>query len=216
MILEGKGYTSIDGVKHTWKKGDVLNLPLRARHHRAALQHRLPSHGEIRRHRAELVRSHLRRPRLRLRAAGRRAGTPSAKEWMTSAIRTSAHAAGRDSARACQRRSSRERIRQQRAAGDPARRRADAEARRSPPTLSCASPPTAAAASWCGSIRPLDRRPRHRHRAARPLRAAGAEGASQRRRSRSRRPTLGRSSASSSIPPSTSRSRMISCRISNR
>jgi hypothetical protein len=29
MILDGKGYTSIDGVKHTWKKGDVLNLPLR-------------------------------------------------------------------------------------------------------------------------------------------------------------------------------------------
>jgi hypothetical protein len=29
MILEGQGYTSIDGVKHTWKKGDVLNLPLR-------------------------------------------------------------------------------------------------------------------------------------------------------------------------------------------
>ena len=30
MILDGQGYTSIDGVKHTWKKGDVLNLPLRA------------------------------------------------------------------------------------------------------------------------------------------------------------------------------------------
>jgi hypothetical protein len=29
MILEGSGYTSIDGVKHQWKKGDVLNLPLR-------------------------------------------------------------------------------------------------------------------------------------------------------------------------------------------
>jgi hypothetical protein len=29
MILEGQGYTSIDGVKHNWKKGDVLNLPLR-------------------------------------------------------------------------------------------------------------------------------------------------------------------------------------------
>ncbi|MEA2986244.1 MAG: hypothetical protein QOD94_2498 [Alphaproteobacteria bacterium] len=29
MILDGQGYTSIDGVKHTWKKGDVLNLPLR-------------------------------------------------------------------------------------------------------------------------------------------------------------------------------------------
>ena len=29
MILDGEGYTSIDGVKHVWKKGDVLNLPLR-------------------------------------------------------------------------------------------------------------------------------------------------------------------------------------------
>lgn len=30
MILEGKGYTTIDGVKHHWQAGDVLNLPLRA------------------------------------------------------------------------------------------------------------------------------------------------------------------------------------------
>ena len=30
MITEGKGYTTIDGVKHPWKKGDVINLPLRA------------------------------------------------------------------------------------------------------------------------------------------------------------------------------------------
>src|SRR5581483_9182121 len=29
MILDGQGYTAIDGVKHNWKKGDVLNLPLR-------------------------------------------------------------------------------------------------------------------------------------------------------------------------------------------
>jgi hypothetical protein len=28
-IIEGKGYTLIDGVKHHWKAGDVLNLPLR-------------------------------------------------------------------------------------------------------------------------------------------------------------------------------------------
>ena len=28
-ILEGKGYTLIDGVKHHWQAGDVLNLPLR-------------------------------------------------------------------------------------------------------------------------------------------------------------------------------------------
>jgi gentisate 1,2-dioxygenase len=30
LITEGRGYTMIDGVKHPWKAGDVLNLPLRA------------------------------------------------------------------------------------------------------------------------------------------------------------------------------------------
>lgn len=30
MILEGKGYTLVDGVKHEWAAGDVVNLPLRA------------------------------------------------------------------------------------------------------------------------------------------------------------------------------------------
>src|SRR6266704_4359491 len=30
LITEGRGYTVIDGVKHPWKAGDVLNLPLRA------------------------------------------------------------------------------------------------------------------------------------------------------------------------------------------
>jgi hypothetical protein len=29
MILEGSGYTMLDGVKHSWKAGDVLSLPLR-------------------------------------------------------------------------------------------------------------------------------------------------------------------------------------------
>ena len=28
-ILEGRGYTLIDGIKHSWKAGDVVNLPLR-------------------------------------------------------------------------------------------------------------------------------------------------------------------------------------------
>jgi len=28
-ILEGKGYTLLDGVKHHWAAGDVVNLPLR-------------------------------------------------------------------------------------------------------------------------------------------------------------------------------------------
>ena len=31
IILEGKGYTVLDGVKHHWQAGDVLNLPLRAK-----------------------------------------------------------------------------------------------------------------------------------------------------------------------------------------
>ena len=28
-IIEGRGHTLIDGVKHPWKAGDVLNLPVR-------------------------------------------------------------------------------------------------------------------------------------------------------------------------------------------
>jgi quercetin dioxygenase-like cupin family protein len=28
-ILEGKGYTLVDGVKHHWEAGDVMNLPIR-------------------------------------------------------------------------------------------------------------------------------------------------------------------------------------------
>lgn len=30
LILEGKGYTLIDGVKYSWEAGDVVNLPLRS------------------------------------------------------------------------------------------------------------------------------------------------------------------------------------------
>jgi len=29
LILEGKGYTMVDGVKYVWEAGDLLNLPLR-------------------------------------------------------------------------------------------------------------------------------------------------------------------------------------------
>jgi gentisate 1,2-dioxygenase len=36
-ILEGSGYTLIDGVKHSWKAGDVVNLPLRK--HGIVIQH---------------------------------------------------------------------------------------------------------------------------------------------------------------------------------
>jgi hypothetical protein len=31
LVLEGKGYTVVDGVKHPWEAGDVINLPLRPR-----------------------------------------------------------------------------------------------------------------------------------------------------------------------------------------
>jgi hypothetical protein len=31
MILEGKGHTMLDGVKHPWEAGDLVNLPLRQR-----------------------------------------------------------------------------------------------------------------------------------------------------------------------------------------
>lgn len=30
MITEGEGYTILDGVRHPWKSGDVVNIPLRA------------------------------------------------------------------------------------------------------------------------------------------------------------------------------------------
>jgi hypothetical protein len=30
LILEGKGYTTIDGVKYPWEAGDILNLPARS------------------------------------------------------------------------------------------------------------------------------------------------------------------------------------------
>lgn len=30
FILEGRGHTLIDGVKHPWEAGDLLNLPLKA------------------------------------------------------------------------------------------------------------------------------------------------------------------------------------------
>ena len=30
VILEGRGYTTIDGVKYPWKAGDLVSLPLRA------------------------------------------------------------------------------------------------------------------------------------------------------------------------------------------
>ena len=29
MIIEGEGYTILDGVRHPWREGDVVNLPLR-------------------------------------------------------------------------------------------------------------------------------------------------------------------------------------------
>ena len=37
FVVEGNGYTVIDGVKHHWETGDVLNLPLRR--HGIIVQH---------------------------------------------------------------------------------------------------------------------------------------------------------------------------------
>ena len=95
MILEGKGYTLVDGVKHTWEEGDVLNLPLRAQgHRRAAFQHRSGQAGELRGDRAELARLHLRRPRLGLRAARGRSGIPALDTWTTARHRHGHHGHG--------------------------------------------------------------------------------------------------------------------------
>jgi gentisate 1,2-dioxygenase len=30
MIIEGQGYTMIDGVRHAWSAGDIVNIPLRS------------------------------------------------------------------------------------------------------------------------------------------------------------------------------------------
>ena len=30
MIIEGEGYTIIDGVRHAWSAGDIVNVPLRS------------------------------------------------------------------------------------------------------------------------------------------------------------------------------------------
>jgi hypothetical protein len=37
FIVEGSGYTILDGVRHAWEAGDVLNLPLRR--HGIVVQH---------------------------------------------------------------------------------------------------------------------------------------------------------------------------------
>ena len=70
LVLEGKGYSRHrrrEACVGGRRRAQPAAAP--ARHHRAALQHRSRRHGEIRRHRAELDREHLRRPWLRLRAA---------------------------------------------------------------------------------------------------------------------------------------------------
>ncbi len=28
-VLKGRGYTTVDGVRHAWKAGDIINLPIR-------------------------------------------------------------------------------------------------------------------------------------------------------------------------------------------
>jgi hypothetical protein len=42
MITEGKGHTMLDGVKHSWEKGDVVNLPLRKMIKRMRDRHEWP------------------------------------------------------------------------------------------------------------------------------------------------------------------------------
>jgi gentisate 1,2-dioxygenase len=37
FVVEGRGYTMLDGVKHAWEAGDVLNIPLRK--HGVVMQH---------------------------------------------------------------------------------------------------------------------------------------------------------------------------------
>ena len=37
FVVEGRGYTTLDGVKHAWEAGDVLNIPLRK--HGVVMQH---------------------------------------------------------------------------------------------------------------------------------------------------------------------------------
>lgn len=37
FVVEGRGHTTLDGVKHAWEAGDVLNIPLRK--HGVVIQH---------------------------------------------------------------------------------------------------------------------------------------------------------------------------------
>ena len=68
-ILEGRGYTVLDGVKHPWGRGRRAQPSAEARRHRgAALQRRSLGARRIPRLRAQLVRLHRGRPRLGVRA----------------------------------------------------------------------------------------------------------------------------------------------------
>ena len=82
MILEGSGYTLVDGVKHAWEEGDVLNLPLRARG--IIVQHFNPDPVKavaLRRRRAELGGMRLCRSRFGFRAARRRSRIQALTQW---------------------------------------------------------------------------------------------------------------------------------------
>lgn len=44
-VVEGRGYTILDGVKHAWEAGDVLNIPLRKQG--VVMQHFNADHNAI-------------------------------------------------------------------------------------------------------------------------------------------------------------------------
>ncbi len=79
FIVEGRGHTMLDGVKHAWEAGDVVNLP--CKRDGIVVQHFNDDPAEDRglpRGRAQSVRRHRRRPRLRLSSAGAVAGLQAA------------------------------------------------------------------------------------------------------------------------------------------
>ncbi len=67
----GQGYTLIDGVKHPWKAGDLLNLPLRSTASSCSISTPTRSSRGIRGGRAELARLRHGRSRLRIQASSR-------------------------------------------------------------------------------------------------------------------------------------------------
>ena len=79
FIVEGRGHTMLDGVKHAWEAGDVVNLP--CKRDGIVVQHFNDDPDEARGlhgGRAQSVRRHQRRSRLRLPPTRAVAGLPAA------------------------------------------------------------------------------------------------------------------------------------------